>query len=203
MYARDPILRSVPVAELRPTQMTVGLREVEAKRKAWRALEGGKRGEFLGSHMIPVLLGPKARNYVIDHHHLARALLEEKVTDVVLTTVADLRHLEPDEFWTVCDHRGWVYPYDAEGVRHAYGALPKTVAALADDPFRSLAGELRTMGGYAKDVAPFSEFMWADFLRRRIKPKRVAADFETAKKDAYELARSPAAAHLPGWCGPV
>jgi hypothetical protein len=24
--------------------------------------------------MIPVILGPKGRHYVIDHHHLARAL---------------------------------------------------------------------------------------------------------------------------------
>ena len=38
---------------------------------------------------------------------------------------------------------------------------------LVDDPFRSLAGELRRVGGYAKDTTPFSEFLWADFLRRR------------------------------------
>ncbi len=34
---REPTLRPIPIGDLRPTQITVGLREVEAKRKAWRA----------------------------------------------------------------------------------------------------------------------------------------------------------------------
>jgi hypothetical protein len=40
---------------------------------------------------------------------------------------------------------------------------------LIDDPFRSLADELRRAGGFAKDTTPFSEFLWTDFLRRRVK----------------------------------
>jgi hypothetical protein len=47
------------------------------------------------------------------------------------------------------------------------------MAKLIDDPFRSLAGELRRAGGFAKDTTPFSEFLWADFLRRRVKRKTV------------------------------
>jgi hypothetical protein len=52
------------------------MREVETKRQAWRAKAGDKGAEFLGRHMIPVILGPKDRHHVIDHHHLARALHE-------------------------------------------------------------------------------------------------------------------------------
>ncbi|MEI9890255.1 MAG: ParB-like protein [Caulobacteraceae bacterium] len=48
----------------------------EAEGLAEREDAGGK---FLGHHLIPVLLGPKGRPYVIDHHHLARALAEEGV----------------------------------------------------------------------------------------------------------------------------
>ena len=33
---RDPLLKPVAVEDLRPTQITVGMREVEAKRKEWR-----------------------------------------------------------------------------------------------------------------------------------------------------------------------
>ncbi len=62
---REPILHPVPIEELRPTQITVGMREVEAKRQAWRAKEGDKGAEFLGRHMIPAILGPKGRYYVI------------------------------------------------------------------------------------------------------------------------------------------
>lgn len=77
MASREPLLISVPIAELRPTQITVGYREVAEKRRRWRAHDPEKKSAFLGSHMIPVLLGPKKKHYVIDHHHLARALQEE------------------------------------------------------------------------------------------------------------------------------
>jgi hypothetical protein len=81
--------------------------------------------------------------------------------------------------------------------------LPKSVDKLIDDPFRSLAGELRRAGGFAKDTTPFSEFLWAEFLRRRMKRKAVKANFEIAVKEALELAKSMDANYLPGWCGPV
>ena len=68
MTIREPRLIPVPIKELRPTQITVGMREVKAKRKRWEQHKG-KEG-FLGSHMIPVIVGPKGRFYVIDHHHL-------------------------------------------------------------------------------------------------------------------------------------
>jgi hypothetical protein len=34
---REPILHPIPILSLRPTQMTVGMREVEEKRRRWRA----------------------------------------------------------------------------------------------------------------------------------------------------------------------
>lgn len=204
MSVREPILHSVPIAELRPTQMTVGYREVAAKRQRWREIVDDKeRATFLGSHMIPVLLGPKKRRYVIDHHHLARALQEEGVETVLTTVVADLHHLEKDAFWVVADHRAWVHPYDAEGVRRDVADLPKRIEDLADDPYRSLSGELRRAGGFAKDTTPFSEFLWADFLRRKVKPKAIADDFTAALERAMRYAKSPEAGYLPGWCGPV
>ena len=66
------------------------------------------------------------------------------------------------------------------------------MTGLVDDPFRSLAGELRRAGGFAKDTTPFSEFLWADFLRRRVKRKIVENDFDHALEKALELAKSAA-----------
>ncbi|WP_232628093.1 ParB-like protein [Methylobacterium sp. Leaf118] len=203
MAPRDPLLTPIPIAELRPTQMTVGLREVAEKRRRWRAHDADKKAAFLGAHMIPVLLGPKKRFYVIDHHHLARALLEEEVESVAVTVVADLHHLNKEAFWTVADHKAWVHPYDVEGRRVAFSKIPKRIADLADDPFRSLAGELRRAGGFAKDTTPFSEFLWADFLRRTMKHDTVENDFAAALERALRLSKSPKAGYLPGWCGPI
>jgi len=200
--AREPVLTLVAVVDLRPTQITVGMREVLTKRKRWRETATKKGEKFLGKHMIPVILGPKLRHYVTDHHHLARALYDEGVKDVAVTIAVDLSKLEPDAFWTVMDDRNWMHPFDVKGRRRHYRDIPKSVAELVDDPFRSLAGELRRAGGFAKDTTPFSEFLWADFLRRRMKRKEVERDFDRAVEEALELAKSDAADYLPGWCGP-
>jgi hypothetical protein len=119
-----------------------------------------------------------------------------------VTVVADLSALDRDAFWTVLDNRNWMHPFDAEGVRRHYSDIPRSVTQLVDDPFRSLAGELRRAGGFAKDTTPFSEFIWADFLRRRMKRKAVEEDFDRAVVKAMQLAKSAAAGYLPGWCGP-
>jgi hypothetical protein len=182
--------------------MTVGYREVAEKRRGWREKSGDKGPVFLGQHMIPVLLGPKERHYVIDHHHLARALYDEGVEDILVSVVADLRSLKNEEFWVLADNRGWCHPYDSAGQRRDFDDIPTSIARLADDPFRSLAGELRRAGGFAKDTIPFSEFIWADFLRRRIKRRTVESRFPRALARALALAKSDTAAHLPGWCGP-
>jgi hypothetical protein len=200
---REPLLTTVSIADLRPTQITVGMREVAAKRKHWRDAGMKKAGKFLGKHMIPVILGPKKRHYIIDHHHLALALHDEGVKRVAVTVVANLSALEPDAFWTVLDNRSWMHPFDAKGERRHYRDIPKRVTDMVDDPFRSLAGELRRAGGFAKDTTPFSEFLWADFLRRRMKHKTVERDFDRAVEKALQLARSMEAGYLPGWCGPA
>ena len=203
MSVREPTLSPVRIADLRPTQMTVGFHEVEEKRQAWRARSGKKESAYLGSHMIPVVAGPKGRLYVTDHHHMARAMHEEGVVDVLVNVISDLSALEKDSFWVVMDCRGWCHPYDANGIRQDFSAIPPSIADLVDDPFRSLAGALRRAGGFAKDVTPFSEFLWADFLRHRMKRKAVAADFNAALADALKLAKGKDAGYLPGWCGPV
>jgi hypothetical protein len=202
-FPREPRIHPVSVAALRPTQITVGMREVMAKRKSWRDHPQRKRAEFLGKHLIPVVWGPKEEFYVIDHHHLTLALHQEGVRDIATTVVADLRRLPRDAFWVYLDNRGWLHPFDARGRRQSYSDIPKRIAALVDDPYRSLAGELRRSGGYAKDTTPFSEFLWADFFRRRIKRKLLAADFSGALIRAFKFAKSVEADYLPGWCGPT
>jgi len=202
-FSREPRIHPVALAELRPTQITVGMREVEAKRKHWRNHPDRSKPDFLGKHMIPVVWGPKERYYVIDHHHLSLALLKEGVKEIATSVVADLRKLSRESLWLYLDNRAWLHPFDAAGRRRAYADIPKRIADLVDDPYRSLAGELRYVGGYAKDTTPFSEFLWADFLRRRIKRKRIADDFGEAMERALMLARSSEANYLPGWCGPM
>src|SRR6478752_5162110 len=200
---REPILTPVTITELRPTQITVGMREVKDKRLQLRKRKSQKIGKFLGDHMIPVILGPGKLHYVIDHHHLSLALHSEGIKHVLVTVIADLSALDDEAFWVVLEHRGWTHPYDEHGRRRDFSAVPKTLRKMKDDPYRSLAGELRRLGGFAKDTTPFSEFLWADFFRRHIKRQLVDSKFAAAVKQAYKLAKSEETHYLPGWCGPV
>jgi hypothetical protein len=119
-----------------------------------------------------------------------------------VTVVADLSAIDKDTFWFVLDQRNWMHPFDRTGVRRSYKSIPRSVQELQDDPYRSLAGELRRLGGFAKDTTPYSEFLWADFLRKRIRTGLVETDFKRSLRTALELAKSKDAEYLPGWCGP-
>ena len=60
-----PILHPVRIKDLRPTQMTVGMREVAEKREEWRNRPRDSAGKYLGSHMIPAVLGPQGVGCVV------------------------------------------------------------------------------------------------------------------------------------------
>jgi hypothetical protein len=187
------------LAELRPTQMSLGYAEVAHKRKEWRAMSPGEATRFLRARRFPAVHGPGGHYYIIDHHHLARALQEEKVEAVTLTVVGDLAHLDKIEFWFVMATHQWAHPYDSKGRLRDVVAMPKRLKQLVDDPYRSLVAAVRRAGNYPKDAAPFAEFLWADFLRRRIPAKTLRDDPQVALRQARRLLSTRAAAHLPDW----
>lgn len=197
----EKIAIGVDIHELRPTQVTVGYREVELKRAEWRAAGPKARSKILRRHVVPAVLGPHDRTFIVDHHHFARALLLEEAGDVAIFVIDDLSHLPKDEFWTYLDNSSWCHAYDENGRRVSLDTVPASLADLKDDPFRSLAGTLIREGGCAKSARPFSEFLWADFLRRRIDKDLVEESFDKAAAKAMALARSEEARSLPGWTG--
>ena len=155
----DVRLISAKLETLRPTQITVGYHEVRAKRAHWKSLDKKARAQAIATHWFAAVLGPGHQHFVVDHHHLGLALIEEGLSDVKVMLLRD------------------------------------------HDPYRSLAGELRRLGGYAKDMTPFSEFLWADYLRLKLPEKRVRKDCDKALKEALACAHDPEARYLPGWSG--
>lgn len=197
----DVRLITTKLETLRPTQMTVGYFEVTAKREHWKTLDKKARAQTIATHWFPAVHGPGNEYFVVDHHHLGLALIEEGVQTVQMMVLKDLSWLEPTMFWRVMEHNQWAHPFGPDGTRHDYDRLPDSLTGLTDDPYRSLAGELRRAGGYAKDATPFSEFLWADYLRLKISAKRLQKNFDKALKDALALAHGDDARYLPGWSG--
>src|SRR5512143_3482242 len=91
--------KSVPIADLVPTQVTVGMREVNVKRRRWQEKHSHNAADYLNRHRFPVILGPCARRYLIDRHHLALALRDEGILELPVSIVADMSALSSIEFW--------------------------------------------------------------------------------------------------------
>src|SRR5665213_2286519 len=103
----EDVQATLPTAALRPTQPTVGYRDVARKRAAWREHSKIHGESFLRSHLIPTVLGPQGEHYAIDHHHLARALHEEGFVNLGVRVVADLSMLSAAAFWRFLERRSW------------------------------------------------------------------------------------------------
>jgi hypothetical protein len=189
------------IKNLHPTQLTVGLIEVDAKQKRLAALTAMDREAFLEAHPMPVVIGPHQKMYITDHHHLARAALQAGVSSAFSMLEADLSKLTPDKFWQEMADNQWVHPLDQFGIRHQYSMIPADLSALVDDVYRSLAGYVRDVGGYDKTHTAFAEFIWADFFRRNVPIEDLQADFHATVPAATRLARSSLAKGIPGFRG--
>ncbi len=189
----------IPIADLVPTQVTVGMREVDIKRRRWQERPRSEAADYINRHRLPIILGPHARPYLIDRHHLALALQCEGIRQLPVTIVANMSALGFEEFWATLEDYKWTHPFDDEGRRCSYDDMPPSVDRLIDDPYRSLAGALKRAGGYAKDKTPFSEFRWADFLRCRIPRELAERHSGRALALAMHLAQGSEASALPGW----
>jgi Putative ParB-like nuclease len=110
--------------ELRPTQMTVGYDEVAFKRRNWNVLTSEERSRFVCEHIFPAVLGSNGNYYILDGHHLGRALLEEGGDNVLILPVEDLSYLDQGGFWRVMERRNLIYPY-AQGQRHNFEDMPQ------------------------------------------------------------------------------
>ena len=191
----------VSITDLAPTQMTVGMREVSHKRRRWRERSPDEAATFLNTLRIPIVLGPGARPYLLDRHHLALALHNEGVKELLVSITADLSYLPPNEFWIILENQNWSHPF-TNGQLRPYSEMPDRLDSLQDDPFRSLSWAVKKAGCYAKVETPFSEFRWAEFFRSRIPRELVELDFVRAQALAMHFARSEEAAALPGWLPP-
>lgn len=193
-----PKLQEATLKGLRPTQLTVGMREVRDKKQHLLSLNPQEKQQFMQDHPIPAVNGPGGQAYITDHHHLGLAAIEAGLKSGFFEVIADLSKLKLADFWTEMNKNLWVHPLDVNGVRRRYLAIPASLNKLVDDPYRSLAGYVRNAGGYEKTPTPFAEFVWADFFRRSIAIEDVKASFQNVLKLAVSLATSGLAKGLPG-----
>lgn len=191
----------VALAELRPTQMAVGMRAVEVKRrKIERHVDNTRKlRRYLEKRPVPAVIGPGEDYYIIDHHHLSLALWQSDVDEVFVRIVGDLSDMPKRAFLRTMSALGWLHAFDADGRKICPTRLPSTIDQLKADRYRDLAWSVREAGGFRKTPVPYSEFAWANYFRSRITPTTLSRDFDGAHGRAMHFARSSAAKHLPGY----
>lgn len=186
---------------LHPTQFAVGTKEVEMRAAKIRAMDAHDLEKYLRKHVAPIVIGPRGVPYLLDHQHLARVLLQSGASKFLYAEVKEnWSGLSEPEFWTRMEAHHWVYLYDETGKGPLDPTnLPPTIAAMRDDPYRSLAWLVRKRGGYVDTSAPYADFQWADFFRARIQLGSDTNAWAQAESEGSKLAHSAAAQPLPGY----
>jgi hypothetical protein len=194
-------LHEVEIHRLRPTQITVGMIEVEDKRARLAALAKHEQRKLLEAHPIPAVWGPEGKLYITDRHHLGRAASEAGVETGFFWVEEDYSSVPIAQFWPRMGTALWAHPIDENGRRRPFEEIPDHLEKLRDDPYRSLAAYVREAGGYDKTPTAFAEFLWADFFRARVVIGPTRADFNNSVQKAMTLAASGEASQLPGYRG--
>ncbi len=191
----------IHIVEAHPTQFSVGMVEVEAKREKIEAMGEEKLSKFLKKHSVPAVIGPQHRFFITDHHHLARALLEAGVDEMILDIQQDWGGLPEDQFWARMKSSQFVYLYDENGQGPLPPSqLPEDVNHLADDAYRGLAWAVqKRTAAYDDTNFPYASFLWANFFRARVSKDLVYSSFDNAVELGAKLAKSPEARNLPGY----
>ncbi|MEA3117224.1 MAG: hypothetical protein QOI13_494 [Paraburkholderia sp.] len=196
-------MQTLRIDQLRPTQLTHGMREVRDKAEAYKALTGHELEMAIAEKPIPIVYGPSGVPFATDHHHIAMALWLADIKTVPVVLVRDLSSLRQSEFWLTMENNRWTHPYDAHGRRRPFSETPEHIWELADDEFRSLAASVRDAGGFEKTSVPLEEFRWADLFRCSLPRPTSDDEFESLVKKALKLAKSETALGLPGYLGPA
>jgi hypothetical protein len=200
------------LAKLRPLQGAVGMKQVIYMENRIADHPKHARGK-LEEDPIKVVAGVGGQLFIIDHHHTAEAWLRAKTewgAKAFCKIVNSEKGLPPefkteDEFWAALKAADLVRLKNESGVDVEASQLPKTLEAMADDPYRSLAWFVRQKGGFCKTPREFAEFAWADWFRSKsatLENKNLPSDpndKNATVDEAVEMAHSSEAESLPGY----
>ncbi len=186
-------LLELPVLQLQPTQLCVGLAEVRARSGDFRRESVAERRRYLRTRPVPVAVSSAGEHWMIDRHHRLRSLLEvDPNATAFCSVVLELKGASRGHCLEELNRRGWLYLLDAQGQGpHPPERLPSRLDALEDDPYRSLVWKLKQEGLIrSQPQVPFLEFRWGAWLRLQPLPPFSSETLGPALPRARELVRS-------------
>ena len=197
-------LIEVAIQALHPTQLCVGMAEIEHRIADFRNEDPKERRRYLKTRPIPLVRSSAGELWMVDRHHRLRGLLAVEPEATGWGYIAlDLPLSNRSAVLQALQQRGWLYLYDGRGLGPLEPEeLPETLLGCQDDPYRSLVWKLKREGVIDRaPLIPFHEFRWAAWLRRKALPPFNSQQLEPALPAARAYARSAAASRMAGWKG--
>lgn len=208
-WALAPCERGSPVGSwcevnidlLHPTQGGVGQIQVDNTQAELAGKSGSQLDKLMKKKEIPIVIAPDGGYWLVDRHHLTKALWQSGVKQARVKVIARLQ--DKSSFWSQMQGNHWAWLKDEQGLPLTPEQLPAHIGELPDYPYRTLAGLLQDAGYVEKrDQVYFVEFAWASWLGQQMDWLPVdGANLADRLYQAKRLACSSKAAALPGYPG--
>ncbi|TNH80069.1 ParB-like protein [Aeromonas sobria] len=191
----------IDIDALHPTQGGVGQIQVDETQATLAGMSAKQLDKLMKKKEIPVVIAPDGGYWLVDRHHLTKALWQQGVTEARVKVIGRLQ--DKDNFWSQMQNNHWAWLKDEKGQPLTPEQLPTSIDKLSDYPYRTLAGLLQDAGYFRKDKQVyFVEFAWASWLGKQMQWMPVdSANLAARLQQAKRLACGSDAKDLPGYPG--
>ncbi|HDZ8848612.1 TPA: chromosome partitioning protein ParB [Aeromonas veronii] len=191
----------IGIDALRPTQGGVGQIQVDETQATLAGMSAKQLDKLMKKKEIPVVIAPDGSYWLVDRHHLTKALWQQGVKDARVKVIGRLQ--DKANFWSQMQNNHWAWLKDEKGQPLTPEQLPTSIDKLPDYPYRTLAGLLQNAGYFRKDKQVyFVEFAWASWLGKQMQWMPVdSANLAARLQQAKRLACGSDAKELPGYPG--
>lgn len=184
-----------------PTQSGVGQLQVDTTARELADKSEKQLDKLMKKKEIPIVIAPDGGYWLVDRHHLTKALWQQGVKQVRVKVIARLQ--DRANFWSQMQNNHWAWLKDERGQPLTPEQLPSHIGELPDYPYRTLAGLLQDAGYFSKkDQVYFVEFAWASWLGQQMAWQPIdEVNLADRLAEAKRLACSSKASDLPGYPG--
>ncbi|MCF5852813.1 MULTISPECIES: ParB-like protein [Aeromonas] len=191
----------IGIDALHPTQGGVGQIQVDETQATLAGMSAKQLDKLMKKKEIPVVIAPDGSYWLVDRHHLTKALWQQGVKDARVKVIGRLQ--DKANFWSQMQNNHWAWLKDEKGQPLTPEQLPTSIDKLPDYPYRTLAGLLQNAGYFRKDKQVyFVEFAWASWLGKQMQWMPVdSANLAASLQQAKRLACGSDAKDLPGYPG--
>ncbi|MGL5590245.1 MAG: ParB-like protein, partial [Aeromonas veronii] len=139
----------IGIDALHPTQGGIGQIQVDETQATLAGMSAKQLDKLMKKKEIPVVIAPDGNYWLVDRHHLTKALWQQGVKDARVKVIGRLQ--DKANFWSQMQNNHWAWLKDEKGQPLTPEQLPTSIDKLPDYPYRTLAGLLQNAGYFHKD----------------------------------------------------